>query len=309
MNSTIRFVMFWLLAVFVIAWYYFTDPDGGQDTIIRLQWLAWMFVISGPVYLLRRAFFDKVRSKEAYDEAMKGNIAAGLVFLGLAIFAGLLFFAFAIRAAGASELPARAYQYIPVLIQEQQAHWPDMPLVSSLPAQVEQETCPSLTSSKCWNPRAELKTSREYGFGLGQLTVTDRFDNFAEARKLDSSLRDWAWEDRYDVRRQLRAMVLMDRGHYRSLRQVPDPFERLAMAFSAYNGGLGGVLTDRRLCSSVPGCDPNKWFGHVEHHSTKAKAAVAGYGKSFFEINREYVRNILIVRRPKYAAYLGQDSE
>ena len=309
MNSTIRFVMFWLLAVFVIAWYYFTDPDGGQDTIIRLQWLAWMFVISGPVYLLRRAFFDHARSKDVYQEAMKGNIAAGLVFLGLAIFAGLLFFAFAIRAAYASELPARAYQYIPVLIQEQQAYWPDMPLVSSLPAQVEQETCPSLTSSKCWNPRAELKTSREYGFGLGQLTVTDRFDNFAEARKLDSSLRDWAWEDRYDARRQLRTMVLMDRGHYRSLRQVPDPFERLAMTFSAYNGGLGGVLADRRLCSSVPGCDPNRWFGHVERHSTKARASVAGYGKSFFEINREYVRNILIVRRPKYAAYLGEYSE
>ena len=58
MNNIIRFVMFWLLAVFVIAWYYFTDPDGGQDTIIRLQWLAWMLVISEPVYLLRKAFFD-----------------------------------------------------------------------------------------------------------------------------------------------------------------------------------------------------------------------------------------------------------
>jgi hypothetical protein len=81
------------------------------------------------------------------------------------------------------------------------------------------------------------------------------------------------------------------------------------MAFSAFIGGLGGVLWDRRLCSSVPGCDPNQWFGHVEHHSTKAKAAVAGYGKSFFEINREYVRNVMIVRRPKYAVYLGEDSE
>ena len=67
---------------------------------------------------------------------------------------------------------------MPTLATEQRTHWPDVPIRSALAAQVEQETCPSLKSAKCWNPRAELKTSREYGFGLGQLTVTQKFDNF-----------------------------------------------------------------------------------------------------------------------------------
>ena len=201
---------------------------------------------------------------------------------------------------------ARVQQYLPVLQHEQRTHWPDAPAPATLAAQVEQETCASLASKKCWNPKAELKTSREYGFGLGQLTVTPKFDNFAAARQLDKSLRDWQWSDRYDATRQLRTMVLMDRSAYRSLESaVPDAQERLAMALSAYNGGLGGVRNDRRLCAHVRGCDPSRWWGHVELHSTKSRTAAAGYGRSFFPINREYVRNILQVRRSRYLALDG----
>ena len=46
--------------------------------------------------------------------------------------------------------------------------------------------------------------------------------------------------------------------------------------------------------------DSGKWFGHVEHTSLKAKTAVPGYGKSFFEINREYVRNVMVTRTVRY---------
>ncbi|MBS0370211.1 MAG: lytic murein transglycosylase [Proteobacteria bacterium] len=227
-----------------------------------------------------------------------------MVFLGLSLLTGLLFLSFAARAV-AADLPTGAVTYLPVLQGELRAHWPDVPLPSALAAQVEQETCASLRSAKCWSPHAELRTSREYGFGLGQLTVTPRFDNFAEARKLDASLRDWQFADRYDPARQLRVLVLMDRAAFRALRSVPDGRERLAMAFSAYNGGLGGVLQDRRLCASVPGCDPARWFGHVELHSLKARAKQAGYGQSFYDINRGYVRNVMITRRARYVPYLG----
>lgn len=313
MSKHIRLLAFWLSAVAVIGWYWATDPDGGADTVARLQWLAWMVVAAGPVYLLRRAFFDQARSKDAYREAMDGNTGAGLVFLGLAILTGALFLAFAMRSANGQELPPqtaqRAQQYLPMLQQEQRTHWPDAPMPSALAAQVEQETCASLSSPKCWSPRAELKTQREYGFGLGQLTVTPKFDNFAAARGLHESLRDWQWSDRYDPRRQLRTMVLMDRSAYRSLDSaVPDAQERMAMALSAYNGGLGGVRNDRRLCAQVRGCDPKRWWGHVELHSTKARTAAAGYGRSFFAINREYVRNILLVRRSRYLA-LDEDEQ
>lgn len=201
---------------------------------------------------------------------------------------------------------ARVQQYLPALQHEQRIHWPDAPAPATLAAQVEQETCASLAHKKCWNPKAELKTSREYGFGLGQLTVTSRFDNFAAARGLDGSLRDWQWSDRYDATRQLRAMVLMDRNAYRSLASAaPDEHERMAMALSAYNGGLGGVRNDRRLCGMTAGCDPTRWWGHVELTSTKARTSAAGYGRSFYAINREYVRNIIKVRRPRYESMLS----
>lgn len=305
MMKSFRLWVMWVAAAAVVVWYWLTDPDGGAETLARVQWMAWLVVVAGPVYLLRRALMDDARSFSAYRRALDTPTGAGLVFVGLALLTGLLFLAFAGRAA-ASSLPPGAVQYLPVLAAEQQVHWPQMPLRSALAAQVEQETCPSLKSAKCWNPRAELKTSREYGFGLGQLTVTSRFDNFAEARKLHPSLRDWQFADRYDPVRQLRTMVLMDKAGFARLSFVSDPGERLAMAFSAYNGGLGGVLADRRLCAQVEGCDPGRWFGHVERHSLKARAAAQGYGKSFFEINREYVRNIFFVRRARYSAYFGE---
>ena len=300
---------FWTLlasALAVIGWYFVTDPNGGAETLSRLQWLAWIVVAAGPSYLLRRALMDGARSREAYNVAMQTPVGAGLVFLGLCILTGTLFMATAGQARASEQLPEGAVKYLPVLSAEQAAHWADVPIRSALAAQVEQETCPSLKSVNCWNPRAELKTSREYGFGLGQLTVTPKFDNFKEARKLDASLRDWQFADRYDPARQLRAMVLMDRAGYRRLAaMVPDERDRMAMAISAYNGGLGGVLQDRRLCAAIAGCDPGRWFGHVERTSLKAKTAAKGYGKSFFEINREYVRNIMTVRAARYRSVMG----
>ncbi|MBL8473804.1 MAG: hypothetical protein JNM98_18585 [Rhodocyclaceae bacterium] len=300
-----RVIVLWVLAVAVMAWYYFTDPNGGAETIARVQYLAWIFVASGPVYLLRRALLDGARSRDAFEVAMSSPTGAGLAFLGMSILTAVLFLSFSVRA-GAAEMPLGAQKYLPVLAAEQAEKWPDMPLRSALAAQVEQETCPTLRSAKCWSPRAELKTAREYGFGLGQITVTKRFDNFAEARKLDPSLRDWAFTDRYDATRQLRTLVLMDRDLYRRLAPlVKDGHEALAMSFAAYNGGLGGVLADRRLCARVKNCDPQRWWGNVEHTSLKAKTVVAGYGKSFFAINREYVKNIMHVRRGHYAEWFG----
>ncbi|MCX5875319.1 MAG: hypothetical protein NT087_03275 [Deltaproteobacteria bacterium] len=119
-------------------------------------------------------------------------------------------------------------------------------------------------------------------------------------------MRDWRWEDRFNARYQLRTLILTDRGNYHRLSFVENPLERLAMALVAYNGGLGGLLSDRRLCAATKGCDPNVWFGNVERTSLKAKTAARGYGKSFFEINREYPRNILGFRREHYATWFGE---
>lgn len=200
-------------------------------------------------------------------------------------------------------LPPNAQQYLPVLISEIKQHWPNTPLSSALAAQVEQETCSKLTSPKCWSPHAELKTQREYGFGLGQLTVTSRFNRFEDAKDLDASLKTWQWSQRYDPQMQLRALVLMDKDLF-SRFEGDTLLDQLAFTLSAYNGGESGVRNDKKICAQIEGCDPAKWFDHVEKYSLKQRVKVSGYGQSFYDINRTYVRNILKVRRSKYVAYM-----
>jgi membrane-bound lytic murein transglycosylase MltF len=125
-------------------------------------------------------------------------------------------------------------------------------------------------------------------------------NNFKYAKTLDKSLADWKWEDRYNVKYQMRTMIVMDRVAYNQMTFAKTDYERQAFMFSAYNGGAGGVFKDRALCRSTPGCDQNVWFGNVEKYSFKSKVAVQGYGKSFFEINRDYVKMIMTSRWQKY---------
>lgn len=206
-------------------------------------------------------------------------------------------------------VPPGAVKLLPVLKREIMDNWTDLYPKSILAAQVEQESCISLKHRRCWNERAELKTDREYGFGLGQLTVTSRFNAFEEVKRMDRSLRDWRWDDRFNPTYQLRAIVVMMRNLYRSTAEwTSDHDTRLAFAASAYNGGRGGLIKDRILCRNTKGCNPAIWFGHVEHTSFRSKTAVKGYGKSFFDINREYVRMLINVepRRKKYIPYMDQ---
>ncbi len=210
-------------------------------------------------------------------------------------------------------IPDLAKEYIPVLKNLMKDVWPTLSKKDSMPAQVEQETCISLKHSKCWSPKAELKTSREYGFGLGQITIAYdakgavRFNNFEGIKKLDSSLKGWEWEDRYNPEMQLRALLVYDKYLYNSIPKGSDEYNKLAFTFCAYNGGLGGLLQDRQLTQSKGG-DPNKWFGdnNVSVNSYKAKTKVGGYGQSFFEINRGYVDNILNKRNQKYTPYMEE---
>lgn len=191
----------------------------------------------------------------------------------------------------------RAAPFLPVLKAEQVRHWPAAPIPSFLAGQVEKESL--------WDPRATLRTSREWGAGLMQCTAVYRadgslrFDVCEDLRRAHPELRGWT--DRYDAAYQLRALVLMTRDIFgRVAAPVGSRIDQLAFTLSAYNGGEGGVMQDRALCRNTPGCDPRRWFGHVEHHSLKSRVKWRGYGASAFDINRSYVREILFVRRLKY---------
>lgn len=190
--------------------------------------------------------------------------------------------------------------------------WPAAPSLSYFAAKVEQETCITPTHAKCWSPRAELKTSREYGFGFGQITTayradgSVRFDKFSELKAQHALLREWEWADRFDPVMQLTAMVEMDRTtHRRQAGTCETAYDCMAFSASAYNGGESGVMQDRRLCSNTAGCNPSRWVDNVALHSTKSRVKWQGYGQSAYDINRTYVQNVLYVRKAKYVTVLG----
>lgn len=208
-----------------------------------------------------------------------------------------------------AEVPPRAVELLPVLVSHQRAIWPDSPEPWFLAGQIEQESCITLKHAKCWNPTAQLKTSREWGRGLGQFTTayradgSVRFDKQAELREQYTSLAGWTTENWADAGYQLIALVEMDKAIYLRQKGAATDLDRLSFTLSAYNGGEKGVLQDRRLCANTKGCDPARWKGHVADHSLKSRRPSVGYRQSFFKINREYVSNVLEIRRKKYAAY------
>lgn len=305
----------WLFALVlvVIGWFWLKDPDGGGQMLIQFQTLVGVLVAAPVVYSLRRFFAEQARGRDLMAMVRDGNIAAGIVLAGLYIMTALLFLAVVPRALAASDigagsgdqkLPNMASRDLPILRQEIKARWAVMPMPSMLAALVEQESL--------WKDRATLKTSREEGVGYGQFTRAYRadgslrFDAMAEVIRMDKSLSGWSWADRYNPRMQLRAVVVKNRECYRRMHQlVGDAYNALAMCDAAYNGGEGGVMAERRLCTQATNCNPRIWFANVELHSTKSRAKWHGYGASAFEINRTHVRNVMIVRRPKYVPVMG----
>ena len=198
------------------------------------------------------------------------------------------------------------------MVSELDTYWPLFPYYPLLAGQIEQETCSTLTSKKCWNPKAELKTSREYGFGLAQLTIAYdiqgnvRFNTFEEVKAQFSALKDWQWDERYMVDMQIRSMILKMKFNFDSV-SAADEMNQLKFAQLAYNGGLGSVWKDQNLCKRTENCDPGIWKGHLEKVSTKSRTPFGGvYGaQSPFSITRDYVNNIP-KRAVKYENFISK---
>ena len=292
MLRNLRLWVLWIAAALVLGWYAGTDPDSGAETMLRLlrQTIRCRAGVSLRRALMERAF-RCILEGDGIARWCRTGVPRARIWLLLWLLAR-------------AEIPLGAMKYLPTLQSEISAHWPTLPMPSMLAAQIEQESL--------WQPGAKLKTEREYGFGLGQFTVayradgSERFNAWREVKALDAGLKDWAWEDRYDVRYQLRAVVVKNRSTFNRLRRLlDDNYNALAMTDAAYNGGLGGVLGERRLCAAVTGCDPRVWFGHVELQSTKSRVKWRGYGLSAYEINRLHVKNVLVVRRSKYVPLMG----
>ncbi len=205
-------------------------------------------------------------------------------------------------------IPEQAVQHLPTLSKQVKEVWPTFYAPNYFGALIEHESCISLTHSKCWNPTSRLKSDREEGAGLGQLTRafkadgSTRFDALEDAKRLDAKgLNDLRWDTVYqrpDL--QMRVVILMTRANWNRLdKLVADNDGKLAMTDAAYNGGIGGVLNERRACGLREGCDPNKWFGHVEKVCLKSTKPLYA-GRSACDINRHHVHDVLHTRMPKY---------
>ena len=295
-------------AVAVLAALRLTDPDQGLSTGMLLLSIASGLIAVAFAHLARKALHDypEADARKLFAKAGEHPIGAGLALVALAIVLYGLLGLFG-RAAHA-QVPPQALPYLPVLLAEQRAHFTP-PVAGYFGGLVEHESCITLTHPRCWKPTSRLKTQREEGAGLGQLTRAWhpdgglRFDALAELRDRHPALQDLDWATIYqrpDL--QLRALVLKVRDDYRAI-PVADGPERLAFADAAYNGGRGGVQRERRACQMATGCDPARWFGHVEHHCLKSKAPLYG-NRSACDINRHHVADVLRKRAPKYRSLL-----
>ena len=295
-----------------------TDPDSPflQGLPVGGPLLAWLLAAARGVLIVALAHlawcalhdYPEADGQDLYAAVLQGNIAAGLALLSRAVIVGVLLFVFSNTAT--AQVPDRARQHLPALTAAVDLHFNDVPMRHYFGGLVEHESCISLTHSRCWQPTSRLKTPREEGAGLGQLTRayradgSIRFDALAEMRDRHPALRELSWSNVYsrpDL--QLAAVVLKVRDDYRTLRLVVEPMQRLAMADAAYNGGIGGLQAERRACGLRAGCDPQRWWGHVEKTCLKSAAALYG-ARSACDINRHHTRDVLLYRAPKYAGLL-----
>lgn len=307
-----------LVALFV------TDPDGGVTDRYKLPMFAatagtLLDLVKGLLALLlthwsRKAFLDYKAAdmhRQVENAVERGCVASALAYLGqcLLICFLLLFWSGMLHAAPASapgQPHARSLVLLPQLRAETRTHWPELSWPAYVPGLIEHESCISLTHSRCWSPTSELRSAREQGLGLGQLTRTwrpdgsIRFDTLAELRSRHAALRELSWDTlraRPDL--QIRAVVLLSRENWDAFAAVEDHWERLAFTDVAYNRGRGGVQSERRVCAMAAGCDPDRWFGHVERYCTASTRPLYG-GRSACDISRHHPRDVLMSRLPKY---------
>ncbi len=291
-----------------------TDPDSPwlQGLPVGGPALAWLLMaargllVVALAHLSWRALHDypEADGRDLYRLVLSGSMPAAVALISRAVIMAALLLVFS-QTAGA-QVPDKARPHLPTIAALLDQHWPAIPMREYVPGLIHHESCITDRHPRCWSPTAELRTAREQGVGLGQLTRawrpdgSLRFDALAEMRDRHPALRELSWANVYqrpDL--QLLAVVLKVRGDFNALAAVRDPMQRLAMADAAYNGGLGGLQSERRACGLRAGCDPQQWWGHVERTCLKSRAPLYGT-RSACDINRHHVADVLRNKAPRY---------
>lgn len=215
-----------------------------------------------------------------------GPSGARAVLLHIAILAGLVLMLLAIGMAtcAASGPPRAALEYRADLTREARAAWGMQAPVAVMAAQIHQESA--------WRPDAQSP----YADGLAQFVpataewVAERWPALGGAAPFNAQ---WA----------IRAMARYDRWLFdRYGAPAATLCDQWAFTLAAYNGGQGWTMRDRAHCRAqpaCPGCDPERWWGHVADHPDPRRAEWA------VDENRGYPRRILLVLQSRYASWGG----
>ena len=204
-------------------------------------------------------------------------------------------------------IPPQAFTHKETIRTELDKHFNYIPTYNYVPALIEHESCISLKHSRCWNSTSELRTKREQGLGLSQVTRafredgTVRFDVLTDMRKKYlAELKEANWDTfkhRPDL--QIRLTVLLLRDNWRALRDVEDPMARLHMTDAAYNGGIGWIQRERRACGLAKDCNPGLWFDNTERYCLRSKKVIYG-NRSVCDIAAGHPSDVFKNRLPKY---------
>lgn len=171
--------------------------------------------------------------------------------------------------------PAGARQYRDTLIRESRSVWGMNAPIATMAGQIEQESG--------WKP----DVCSAVACGLTQFTDDT-------ASWIAGVHRDLGPKDVFNPAWAIRAMVTYDFDLHGQVPQSADDCACWAFVLSSYNGGLGNLRKDVKLCATDQKCNARKWWNNVERASARSISA--------YRENRAYPRTILLKRQ---AAYTG----
>lgn len=188
-----------------------------------------------------------------------------------------------------------AEKHLPTLKRILHEQWRSAPMPYIICGQVEQESR--------WKEKAQLKTSRELGRGLAQMTITERFNVYEEVAH-QAAYRGWRWrDDPFNATYQLTYLVLTDRANYTSMcRLLNEGEDAWAGALVAYNAGPGTVL-QRHALAKLNGVDHDHWFGGLDSVALKGEERLL-YGRKLVDMRNDYPRFIIRGKAGKYRQLL-----
>jgi hypothetical protein len=287
-----------LLALTVGGLVLYGDFSAVRLTIYNLSTIAVVLLLVDLLMDRRQAWgiFPTLDIDETIKQGTGTPLSAALVWLGMVLLIIAIMVLAVPKLSVGATIPARSRPLLPVLSAAMDSQWPGAPLRNIPAGQVEQESA--------WKERATLKTSRELGRGLVQLTIAyradggERFNAYRDAVNA-KALAAWDWRnDPYNVRYQLTYLVLTDRSNFATVRRyMADDRDAWCAALVCYNAGQGRWLS-RRAQARAMGLPADRWTGGLEQaHSARENAIL--YGRPLWQAVNEYPR-VIFSRADKY---------